>query len=259
MTNLGFRRPHIIAGNWKMNQTLSDLDQFFKKIDASIPAWKCQAWIAPQALHLSECLSLASNTPIKIGAQNCHQEKSGAFTGEISPAALKDLGCHFVIIGHSERRQYFKEDHKLLAQKIKLALEHNLSVIFCVGETLQEREQNQTEMVLQQQLKEALVPIYDQVNGSQNKFLIAYEPVWAIGTGKVATGQQANQAHQFIRQTLSSLKFAGEQIPILYGGSVKPDNIKELLGFKDIDGALVGGASLKPQDFDALCRAASLI
>lgn len=224
----------LIVGNWKMNQKTADIQAFFNEIPASL-----EAWIAPQALHLPLCLSLAKN--IKIGAQNCAQKNSGAFTGETSAEALKDLGAHFVIIGHSERRQIFKETHGELLEKTQTALSLGLKVIFCVGETLEERESGKTMDVVKAQLNN--LPASPEI-------IVAYEPVWAIGTGKVATPEQAQEVHAFIRQQLPQ----GQQTKILYGGSVKPDNVKTLMGQKDIDGALVGGASLKAKDFLALCQ-----
>jgi triosephosphate isomerase len=224
----------LIVGNWKMNQKVADIQAFFAEMPAGL-----EAWVAPQALHLPLCLSLAKN--IKIGAQNCAQKTSGAFTGEISADALKDLGAHFVIIGHSERRQIFKETHEELLEKTHTALGLGLKVIFCVGETLAERESGKTMDVVKAQLNN--LPASPEI-------IVAYEPVWAIGTGKVASPEQAQEVHAFIRQQLPN----GQKTKILYGGSVKPDNVKTLMGQKDIDGALVGGASLKAKDFLALCQ-----
>jgi triosephosphate isomerase len=224
----------LIVGNWKMNQKVTDIKAFFAEMPSTL-----EAWFAPQALHLPLCLSLAKN--IKIGAQNCAQKTSGAFTGETSAEALKDLGAHFVIIGHSERRQIFKETHGELLEKTQTALGQGLKVIFCVGETLAERESGKTMDVVKAQLVN--LPASPEI-------IVAYEPVWAIGTGKVATPEQAQEVHAFIRQQLPN----GTKTKILYGGSVKPDNVKTLMGQKDIDGALVGGASLKAKDFLALCQ-----
>lgn len=224
----------LIVGNWKMNQKIADIKFFFSEIPQGL-----EAWIAPQALHLPLCLSLAKN--IKIGAQNCAQKTSGAFTGETSAEALKDLGAHFVLIGHSERRQIFKESHAELLEKTTTALAQGLKVIFCVGETLEERESGRTMDVVKAQLMN--LPASPEI-------IVAYEPVWAIGTGKVASPEQAQEVHAFIRQQLTE----GAKTKILYGGSVKPDNVASLMSQKDIDGALVGGASLKAKDFLALCQ-----
>ncbi len=246
------KRDIHIVGNWKMNQTLQAISDFFVEMSKMKMELKCQAWIAPQALHIPILKEIAFTTgAIAIGAQNCSEHDSGAYTGEISPLALADLGVEFVIIGHSERRTIYKEDNPLLNKKVLAALKHNLKVIYCVGETLLERESNLTFDVLEEQLAEGLKNI------SSDKLpllLIAYEPVWAIGTGKTASAEQAEEAHAFIRSKLSA---GAESTIILYGGSVKPDNIDMLLSKENIDGALVGGASLKAADFRALCSSAS--
>lgn len=251
------RARHTIVGNWKMNHKLADVAGFFKNACDASYSWDCEAWIAPQFIHIPDALSLATNSKIKIGAQNCSDKTAGALTGEISPACLKDLGAHFVIIGHSERRQIFHETHDQLQAKAKLALELGLHVIFCVGETLSDRESGNTFKVLEKQIAESLAPLVQGASKELfSKLLIAYEPVWAIGTGKVATGSEANEAHHFIRQTLLKYNLPGIDLPILYGGSVKKDNIDELLSFEDIDGSLVGGASLLASDFAGLCQKA---
>ena len=231
----------LIVGNWKMNQTQSEVEAFINEINEA--NLNTLAWIAPQFIHLPLCLSKKSK--LIFGAQNCSNKKSGAFTGEVSALALKDLGCHFVIIGHSERRQLFNETSELLGEKIKEALSNNLHVIYCVGETLLERQNKQTLSIVKDQLEKAL----HGINFSEQNITIAYEPVWAIGTGLNATANEAEEVHSFIRQWLGNKK-----VRILYGGSVKPSNIKDLLTMPNIDGALVGGASLKAQDFTALCQ-----
>lgn len=246
------REIHIVA-NWKMNQTLEQISNFFVDMTKMKMDLKCKAWIAPQALHIPILKELAFTTgSIQIGAQNCSEQDSGAFTGEISPLALADLGVEFVIIGHSERRTLFGENDELLNKKVLNAIKHNLKVIFCVGETLAEREQNKTFEVLERQMK---VGLQNLPADKAHLVLIAYEPVWAIGTGKTATAEQAEEAHFFIREKLQHNK---EQTIILYGGSVKPDNIDSLLNKPNIDGALVGGASLKAQDFKQLCISGSM-
>ena len=242
-----------MVGNWKMNQTKAEIEIFFK--ETKIPAQtKYEAWIAPQALHVTLCQSLAKD--IKIGAQNCHEKDSGAFTGENSPQALKALGAHFVLIGHSERRAIYKEGHELLNQKTAHALKTGLKVIFCVGETLEERNGGKTFDVLKTQLDLGLKNITDW-----NNLIIAYEPVWAIGTGKTASPAQAEEVHADIRQLLSNLfkESVANSVVIQYGGSVKADNAMDLLGQPNIDGALVGGASLKADSFLAIVQAASKI
>ncbi len=231
----------LIVGNWKMNQKVADILAFFAELPKNV-----EGWIAPQALHIPLSMSLSSK--ILIGAQNCAPKLSGALTGEISAEALKDLGAHFVIIGHSERRQIYKETHEELVEKAQVALAQGLKVIFCVGETLEERESGKTMEIVKKQLQIQKVP-------ASFDLIIAYEPVWAIGTGKVASPEQAQEVHAFIRQELKTLFPAlGDRMRILYGGSVKPDNVASLMAQNDIDGALVGGASLKAKDFLALCQ-----
>jgi triosephosphate isomerase len=248
------QRPIHIVGNWKMNLTMHEISNFFIEMTKMKMELKCQAWIAPQALHIPILKEIAFTTGmIKIGAQNCATVDSGAFTGEISPLALADMGVDFVIIGHSERRTIFGETNEVLNQKLLAALRNNLKVIFCVGETLKEREANETFKVLEEQLK---IGLKDFPQDKADNLLIAYEPVWAIGTGKVASPEQAEEAHAFIR---GKLTVQPEKTVILYGGSVKPDNIDTLLRNENIDGALVGGASLQAKDFRQLCSIASVI
>ncbi len=233
----------LIVGNWKMNQTLPLAKAFFAELKSV--ELEHEAWISPQALHVASCLQMSPEN-VWIGAQNVSSENSGALTGENSPYSLKELGGKFVIVGHSERRQLFGEKNNELAKKVRHSLSLGLAVIYCVGETLQEREANQTFYVIRSQLSEGLK---DLGEFDAKKLIVAYEPVWAIGTGKVASPAQAQEVHAAIREQL------GSKTVLLYGGSVKPDNVSELLKQKDIDGALVGGASLKPGDFIALCQA----
>lgn len=249
------REIHIV-GNWKMNQSLEDIKNFFVEMTKMKMELRCQAWIAPQFIHIPILKELAFTTgSIQIGAQNCADQDSGALTGEVSPKSLSDLGVDFVIIGHSERRTLFGENNELLNRKVLKALSHKLKTIYCVGETLSERESGKTLDVIKTQLEDGLKGIE---KNSQENLIIAYEPVWAIGTGKNATAEEAQAVHAFIRKTLNeNLSLAADKIVILYGGSVKPDNIHGLLSCPDIDGALVGGASLKPQDYKQLCIAAS--
>lgn len=246
------REIHIV-GNWKMNQTLQQISDFFVDMQKMKMDLKCKAWIAPQALHIPILKEMAFTTgAIQIGAQNCSEQDSGALTGEISPVALADLGVEFVIIGHSERRTIFGEGDELLNKKVLNALKHDLKVIFCVGETLEEREQNKTFDVLERQMK---IGLQNVPADKAHLVMVAYEPVWAIGTGKTATAEQAEEAHKFLREKLQHNK---DETIILYGGSVKPDNIDSLLSKPNIDGALVGGASLKAQDFKQLCISGSM-
>ena len=251
-------RVKIVAGNWKMNNDISAARTLINKLIDGLKKEeniKCGVIICPPFVSLAESSSLLNGTNIKLGAQNMYAEESGAFTGEISPDMLISAGCEFVILGHSERRTIFKETNELINKKIMLALKKDLKPIFCVGETEAERENNQTKEVIKKQVTEGL----NNVSSSDmEKIIIAYEPVWAIGTGKNATPEQAQEVHLFIRNLIAqnySQKIADNLI-IQYGGSVKPDNAKELLSQKDIDGALVGGASLKADAFIEIIKAA---
>jgi|SRR5690554_459388 len=250
-------RKKVIAGNWKMNNDLNESQNLISKLINGLSGLKinCDVIICPPFTSLSEANSLIKNTVIKLGAQNVYHEDSGAYTGEISPQMLKSAGCEYVIIGHSERRTIFKESNETINKKIKKALEHGLKVIFCVGETLEEREKNITNDVVKTQVIEGLEGIGEK--GIAN-IIIAYEPVWAIGTGKVATPQQAQDVHNFIRKLIADKysSSSAENLIIQYGGSVKPDNAAELLSQPDIDGALVGGACLKAESFIEIIKAA---
>jgi triosephosphate isomerase len=245
------RELHIV-GNWKMNHTLKEISEFFVEMSKMKMELKCKAWIAPQSIHIPILKEIAFTTgSIQIGAQNCCEHDSGAYTGEVSPLALADMGVEFVIIGHSERRTLYGEQNEVLNKKVLQALKHGLKVIYCVGETLAEREADQTFNVIETQLSLGLKNLPLEL---APLLMIAYEPVWAIGTGKTATSEQAEEVHAFIRQKLS---LNADKTIILYGGSVKSDNIDSLLAKENIDGALVGGASLKAQDFRTLCISAS--
>ena len=240
----------LLVGNWKMNHNAKACFDFFEEFNKKFSN-KCDAWIAPQSIHLNLVINLGKDSKVLAGVQNCSDKLSGAYTGEISPKNVKELGGHFVILGHSERREYFNETSKSLNAKVRTALREGLEVIYCVGETLAQREANQTLSLIEDQLHQGLNDLSD---ANATNLIIAYEPVWAIGTGKTATPAQAQEVHAFIRKVLIA-KFPafGDKTRILYGGSVKPDNVTELLGQKDIDGGLVGGASLKAKDFLALC------
>lgn len=249
------RKP-VIAGNWKMFKTVGEAQSFWDSVSsASIDASKVDAVICAPYLQLPTLVESAKNSSIHIGAQNMHQEKEGAFTGEISGDMLKDVGVTHVIIGHSERRQYFNETDETVNQKTKVALDLGLTPIVCVGESLEQREANETETVVSKQVAEAFEGLTEE---QIEKTIVAYEPIWAIGTGKTATADDANQVCQSIRETLLDLhgEEAANATRILYGGSVKPANIEELLGKEDIDGALVGGASLEADSFLQLVEAA---
>ncbi len=211
--------------------------------------------VCPPFVYLRDVADVLAGTPVGLGGQNMHFEPSGAYTGEISPAMLTDVGCRYVILGHSERREYFHETDALVNQKVRAALQAGLTPIVCVGERLEQRESGQTAEVVEQQVRGSLAGLSSEEGG---KLVIAYEPVWAIGTGRTATPEQAEEVHAQIRQWLASLFGPGvaETIRIQYGGSVKPDNARDLLAQPNIDGALVGGASLKVDSFAAIVQAA---
>lgn len=244
---------NYIVGNWKMNHGIHELNEFFSVIDkADLP--QGNFWIAPQAIHILPALEKTNNNDLMIGAQNCSDNESGAFTGEVSPKSLSDADVHFVILGHSERRAIFKEDDKFINAKVKLALKNKLVPILCVGETLAQRESDQTMDVVLGQLEAGLEGVSID---KPESVIVAYEPVWAIGTGKTASPEQAEEVHAQIRERLQKLyPSLGNEISILYGGSVKPSNIKELLEKTNVNGGLVGGASLKAEDYIQLCKAA---
>lgn len=244
-------RNPIIAANWKMNKTSKEAAQLVIELIDKVKNAKCDVILCPPFTSLSQVIKLVENTNIKVGAQNMYFEESGAFTGEISPLMLKDIGVTYVIIGHSERRQFFKEDDSLVNKKIKAALFYDLIPILCVGETLEQRDAGKTFEVIKNQLVKGL----DGVDmGRAQNMVVAYEPIWAIGTGKTATSEDANEVAKFIREILKEIfnEYIGEKIRVQYGGSVKPSTIKEQMEQSDIDGALVGGASLKADDFAAI-------
>lgn len=243
-------RKKVIAGNWKMNNDISESQNLISKMTSRLNGkqLKCDVIICPPFTSLSEANSLIKNTSIKLGAQNMYFKESGAFTGEISAKMLKSVGCEYVILGHSERRTIYKEQDKLINEKIKATLKAELKPIFCIGETLEEREAGKEKEVLTKQLSGGL----DEISLDQmKKIIIAYEPVWAIGTGKTASPQQAEDMHQFIRNYIKDdfSTDVAENLVIQYGGSVKPDNARELLSQRNIDGALVGGACLIADSF----------
>lgn len=249
------RRP-FIAGNWKMNMTQTTAVELAAAVAEGAKDAPCDVAICPPAVYLPAVIEATQNSPVGVGGQNCYCELSGAFTGEIAPEMLVDIGCDFVILGHSERRQLFGETNELINKKVHAVLNTSLTPIVCVGETLEERESNRTKEVVSEQVDRSLANLSD---AQIRRIVIAYEPVWAIGTGKVATPEQAEEVHSDLRNLLET-RYNGEiaaEIRIQYGGSVKPDNAAELLGQPNIDGALVGGASLKPADFLAIVTAAS--
>ncbi|MET3576725.1 triose-phosphate isomerase [Bhargavaea ullalensis] len=250
------RKP-IIAGNWKMHKTLGEAEQFYADVQGEIPdPAKVETVICAPYPFLYRLAGLSEGKAPSVGAQNMHWEDAGAFTGEVSPVQLKDLGVNYAIIGHSERREYSNETDETVNLKLKAALGHGIIPIVCVGETLEEREEGRTEAKVSGQVKAAFVEVS---RGEAEQTVIAYEPIWAIGTGKTATSEEAGAVCRTIRNTLGEL-YGGEtaaKIRIQYGGSVKPDNIGELLAQPDIDGALVGGASLDPESFLRLAEVAA--
>ncbi len=249
-------RKKVIAGNWKMNNDINGTVNLISEIkkELNVKILNADVIICPPFINLETAHALVKDSVIKLGAQNMYMEESGAFTGEISPSMLKSAGCEFVILGHSERRIIFHESDQTINKKIKTAVKHNLKPIFCIGETIDQREKGVTFNVIETQVKNGL----DGLTQSElSNLIIAYEPVWAIGTGKNATPQQAQEVHQFIRRLIAQLysqNFA-DQLIIQYGGSVKPDNAKELLSQLDIDGALVGGACLNANSFVKIIEA----
>ncbi len=242
-------RKKIIAGNWKMYNDLTASAELVSGIKAGLNGTeKCEVVVCPPFTSLDTVNTLIKNSAIKLGAQNMYYEENGAYTGEISATMLRGTGCEYVIIGHSERRTIFKETDELLNKKLKKALSSSLKPIFCIGETLEEREKGVTFDIIKNQITNGLegIPVSDFTS-----VVIAYEPVWAIGTGKTATPAQAQEVHQFIRGLIADLygNDAAQNLVIQYGGSVKPENAAELLSQPDIDGALVGGACLKADSF----------
>ncbi len=244
------RRP-LVVGNWKMNGNAAGNQAL---LDGVCAAWQgvhqVEVAVCPPYVYLSAVANQLEKTNIGVGAQDVSSREEGAFTGEVSSTMLADIQCQYVVVGHSERREYFAESDELVARKFERAQSAGLTHILCVGETLQERDSGDALLVIGEQLK---VVVDHCGRDSFRKAVVAYEPVWAIGTGRTASPEQAQEVHQFIREQLGQV---GQQIRILYGGSVKPDNASELFSQPDIDGALVGGASLKADDFLAICRAA---
>ena len=249
-------RRMLIAGNWKMNKSVDEAVALINETGARLrTAQGVDVLVCPAFVCLESAKRALQGTSIKLGAQNLHWKDSGAYTGEISADMLVSVGVEYVIIGHSERRQYFEETDERVNLKLKQALVKGLLPIVCIGETLEERESGKTFDVLTSQLKGGLAEISaQQMKGT----VLAYEPVWAIGTGKVATKEQAQEAHAYIRDQLRKQfdRQTADAVVILYGGSVKPDNAREILGQPDVDGALIGGASLKSDDFVAIANAA---
>jgi len=244
-------RRKLVVGNWKMHGSLATNAELLAGIRAAEP-FVCEAAVCVPFPYLSTCLLALQGSHIGLGAQDCSAHEQGAYTGEVSAAMLADVGCRYVIVGHSERRAYHGESDQLVADKAKMVIGKGLVPIVCVGETLAEREAGQTKAVVKRQLSAVIHTLGQCIPQA----VVAYEPVWAIGTGKTATPEQAQEVHAVLRKQLAAATEHAGAMRILYGGSVKPDNAAALFAQPDIDGGLIGGASLKAADFVAICRAA---
>ncbi|QIE60520.1 triose-phosphate isomerase [Rasiella rasia] len=249
-------RQKIVAGNWKMNNDLSATQDLLKDLKQQVFPEEVIVMVAPSFTNLYPAFETLREHPVEVIAQNMHQSKNGAFTGEVSASMLQSVGVNTVIIGHSERRAYFQESDAQLAEKVNTALENDMKVIFCVGEELADRNHGDHFEVIKAQLERGLFHIAEK---SWKQIVVAYEPVWAIGTGETASPQQAQEMHAVIRETITEQysKAVGQNLSILYGGSVKPTNAAEIFGKEDVDGGLIGGASLKASDFMAIVNAFS--
>lgn len=248
-------RKAIVAGNWKMNNDRNAAKKLITDLKPLVADAACEVVLCVPFTNLETALSLCEGTNMHVGAENCHWANSGAYTGEISAQMLTEMGVEYVIIGHSERRQYFGETDKTVNARIRAALDAGLKVILCVGEVLEQREQGITEEIVSMQTKVALGGVTEE---ELSRIIIAYEPVWAIGTGKTATADQAEEVCAIIRGVVAKLysKTAADALTIQYGGSMKPANAKELLSKEDVDGGLIGGAALVAEDFAAIIDAA---
>ncbi|MES2620991.1 MAG: triose-phosphate isomerase [Bacteroidota bacterium] len=249
------KRTKIIAANWKMNLDIEEAAGWLSQVAPAVENSHCEVLVFPSFVMLGDLMDMYEGDKIMFGAQNCSHKESGAYTGEVSPAQLSSVGVDYVIIGHSERREYFNETNEVLREKLQVALKHELTPVFCCGEPLQVRNENQQQEYVKKQLEESLLNF---PAAAIAEIIIAYEPVWAIGTGKNATSAQAQEMHAFIRSQIAA-KYSNDlaqQTRIIYGGSCKPDNAKELFSCADVDGGLIGSASLKAADFLAIIRAA---
>lgn len=248
-------RTKIVAGNWKMNKNAEQTEDFINELIDKLPTdTDVKVVIAPTFVNLSSAVDHTEFTNIRVAAQNMHQAESGAFTGEISADMLKSIGVNTVILGHSERRAYFHETDALIANKVETALKHEMTVIFCFGEELKDRSTNSHFNIVEAQLRDGLFNLSDS---TWSNIILAYEPVWAIGTGETASPEQAQEMHEFIRETVRKQfgSQVAEDVSILYGGSVKPENAKEIFSKPDVDGGLIGGAALNANDFVAIVNA----
>lgn len=245
-------RHKIVAGNWKMHKNAEETEDLLNELIDKLPNdAEVQVIVAPTFVNLASAVDHLEFTNIGVAAQNMSQFESGAYTGEISADMLKSIGVNIVIIGHSERRAYFNETDFILAEKVTTALKHDMTVIFCFGEELKDRQNKQHFNVVENQLRDGLFHIQ---NDDWEKIVLAYEPVWAIGTGETASPEQAQEMHQFIREVVQKRygNDIADKVSILYGGSVKPENAKEIFSKPDVDGGLIGGAALKAADFAAI-------
>lgn len=247
-------RRKIVAGNWKMNMDLAQTESLIDELIRTLPETQAEVMIAPTFTSLYRAFQLLRTHKIEVVAQNMHFEEKGAYTGEISAGMLKSIGVNTVILGHSERRAYFGETDEILVKKVNTALNQEMEIIFCFGEELEDRKSGNHFKVVESQLKNAL---FHLPADKWKKIVLAYEPVWAIGTGETASPEQAQEMHEFIRKTLAEAydNALAEEVPILYGGSVKPNNATEIFSKPDVDGGLIGGASLKAEDFGAIAKA----
>ncbi len=248
-------RQNIVAGNWKMNKNAEQTEDLLNALIDKLPQDKAvEIIVAPTFLNLASAVEHLQFTNIGVAAQNMHQDESGAFTGEISADMLKSIGVNTVILGHSERRAIFHETDAIIAAKVDKALQHQMRVIFCFGEELKDRQNSQHFNIVENQLRDGL---FHLDKSAWESIVLAYEPVWAIGTGETASPEQAQEMHEFIRETIRKTYGSdiADDVSILYGGSVKPDNAKEIFSKPDVDGGLIGGAALKAEDFAAIVSA----
>ena len=241
-------RKKIVAGNWKMNNGLQETKLLINELKTEVNHCECDVMIAPSFVCLQTAIDLLTNNDIEVISQNVHHEENGAYTGEVSAKMLSSIGIKTTIIGHSERREYFNETHDMLKHKVDTSLEKSMKIIFCFGEQLKDRKTNNHSTIISNQISESLF----HLNSSDwDNIILAYEPVWAIGTGETASSDQVQEMHSFIRNFIAQ-KYSAElaqNVSILYGGSVKPSNAKEIFSMEDVDGGLIGGASLKSKDF----------
>jgi triosephosphate isomerase len=241
-------RKKIVAGNWKMNNGLQETKLLINELKTEVNHCECDVMIAPSFVCLQTAIDLLINNDIEVVSQNVHHEENGAYTGEVSAKMLSSIGIKTTIIGHSERREYFNETHDMLKHKVDTSLEKSMKIIFCFGEQLKDRKTNNHSTIISNQISESLF----HLNSSDwDNIILAYEPVWAIGTGETASSDQVQEMHSFIRNFIAQ-KYSAElaqNVSILYGGSVKPSNAKEIFSMEDVDGGLIGGASLNSKDF----------